>query len=94
MFIRRLITSLTILLIISGCSTLPPNYDRLDSYALTNTQKTSFGTYVTKQRASHPGKDGFITLDNGLDAFVARALLIQKAEASIDVQYYKYIHDM
>jgi putative cardiolipin synthase len=33
-------------------------------------------------------------LDNGLDAFVARAVLASKAERSIDVQYFLYDNDL
>ncbi|MGB2929048.1 MAG: phospholipase D family protein, partial [Desulfobacterales bacterium] len=37
---------------------------------------------------AHPDQSGFLLLGNGLDAFVARALLAQGAERSIDSQYY------
>jgi len=42
----------------------------------------------------HPGKSGFRLLGNGLDAFVARAVLAALAERSIDVQYYLYHDDL
>jgi len=42
----------------------------------------------------HPGESGFHLLGNGLDAFVARAVLAHVAERSIDVQYYLYHDDL
>jgi cardiolipin synthase C len=42
----------------------------------------------------HPGESGFHLLNNGLDAFVARVLLVHFAERSIDVQYYLYHNDL
>jgi putative cardiolipin synthase len=43
---------------------------------------------------THAGQSGFLLLGNGLDAFVARALLAHTAERSIDVQYYLYHDDL
>ena len=40
------------------------------------------------------GQDGFLLLDSGLDAFVARAVLTRHAERSIDLQYYLYHQDL
>jgi putative cardiolipin synthase len=43
---------------------------------------------------AHPGKSGYYLLDNGLDAFVARAVLANRAARSIDAQYYLYHDDL
>jgi putative cardiolipin synthase len=91
--IVQLLTAVLILLIV-GCATLPKDFDRPKSYALTDTENTSFGKVRAKERAAHPGKSGFHLLGNGLDAFVARAVLSQHAERSIDVQYYLYHNDL
>ena len=40
------------------------------------------------------GKSGVLALANGLDAFAARALLIEAADRSIDVQYYIWQEDL
>ena len=42
----------------------------------------------------HPGKSGYLLLGNGLDAFVARVVLAQRAERSIDTQYYMIHNDV
>ncbi len=82
------------ILMIVGCATLPKDFDRPESYALTDTENTVFGNARAKERAAHPGKSGFHLLGNGLDAFVARAVLSHYAERSIDVQYYLYHNDL
>jgi len=82
------------ILMIAGCATLPTNFERTESYALTDTENTAFGRARTAERAAHPGESGFHLLPNGLDAFVARAIMSQRAERSIDVQYYLYHNDL
>ena len=42
----------------------------------------------------HPGESGYLLLGNGLDAFVARVVLAQRAERSIDTQYYMIHNDV
>jgi putative cardiolipin synthase len=77
-----------------GCATLPENVERPESYAYTDTENTGFGRARAEERAGHPGESGFRLLGNGLDAFVARAVLAHYAERSIDVQYYLYHDDL
>ena len=91
--IVQLLTAVLILLN-AGCATLPKDFDRPESYALTDTENTALGKVRAKERAEHPGKSGFRLLGNGLDAFVARAVLANYAERSIDVQYYLYHNDL
>jgi len=78
---------------VSGCASLPENTGRSESHAYTDVSDTELG----KGLAAHPeyqnGRDGFILLGSGLDAFVARAALADVAEKSIDVQYYLYHKD-
>lgn len=42
--------------------------------------------------AAHPGESGFRILDHGADAFAARAMLADRAESTLDLQYY-LVHD-
>ena len=78
----------------TGCATLPQDFDRTESHAVTDTQNTVFGKLLADEKAEHPGKSGFHLLDDGLDAFVARAVLANHAERSIDVQYYLFHDDL
>lgn len=49
---------------------------------------------VNARAARHPGLSGIHPLNDGLDAFAARYLLIGAAQRSIDVQYYIWQNDM
>ena len=91
--IIRLSAAVAIFIIV-GCATLPKGFDRPESYALTDTENTAFGKARAKERAANLGKSGFYLLGNGLDAFVARAVLSHYAERSIDAQYYLYHDDL
>lgn len=82
------------LLLISGCATLPKDFERPESHAYTNTDDTRIGKARRNEIRAHPGQSGFLLLGNGLDAFVARTLLAHGAERSIDVQYYLYHNDL
>lgn len=85
------------LLLLGGCSTLPSNADRSHSTALTDTADTRIGKAVARKAAKHSdpaGQSGFHLLGSGLDAFVARAVLANAADRSLDVQYYLYHNDL
>jgi putative cardiolipin synthase len=82
------------ILTVAGCATLPKDFDRPESYALSDTENTAFGKARSEARAAHPGKSGFHLLGDGLDAFVARAVLSNYAERTIDVQYFVYHNDL
>jgi len=80
--------------LITGCATLPKDFERPVSHAYTDTDDTDLGRTYRDEKKSHPGKSGFLLLGNGLDAFVVRAVLAHVAERSIDVQYYLYHDDL
>jgi len=61
---------------------------------LTDTGDTPLGKVFQDKISAHPAQSGFVLLENGLDAFVARALLAGLAERSIDLQYYLYHNDL
>ncbi|MGD8446313.1 MAG: phospholipase D family protein [Desulfobacterales bacterium] len=82
------------LTLIGGCATLPENFEKPESYAYTDTDDTRIGQARRDEINAHPGKSGFLLLVNGLDAYLARAILAENAERSIDVQYYLYHDDL
>ena len=92
-FHNKLLILITLLLI-SGCASLPTNFERPESYAYTDTETTEIGRALSDKKSAHPDQSGFYLLGNGLDAFVARALLAHFSERSIDVQYYLYHDDL
>ena len=81
-------------LLLTGCASLPDNSTRTESFVFTDTAETKLGKDLQDVRIKGETADGFIMLNNGLDAFVARAALAEVAEKSLDVQYYLYHDDM
>ncbi len=75
-----LISALTLL---SACATLPENTGRIASYAIAQPIEIS-----TKQESE------FLPLSQGVDAFLARAVLAKKAQHTIDAQYYILYDDL
>jgi putative cardiolipin synthase len=49
---------------------------------------------VAEEAAEHPGLSGFVPLSDGIDALGARLILIDRAERSIDAQYYFILNDI
>jgi len=82
------------LLLVGGCATLPEDFEKPESYAYTDTDDTPIGKARRDEINAHPGQSGFLLLGNGLDAFLARALLAENAERSIDAQYYLFHDDL
>ena len=81
--------------LVAACATLPENVGRRETFAYPDTGDTRLGREISREEAAHPpGESGFHLLGNGLDAFLARAVLAQVAERSIDVQYYLYHDDL
>ena len=62
------------------------------SSALYRPEGTSLGKKVQTQAVKHPGASGFYLLPTGIDAFAARALVIDRTEKTLDLQYYIF-HD-
>jgi putative cardiolipin synthase len=54
---------------------------------------TTLQQWIEPRCAEHGGQSGFRLLSNGLDAFVARATLIELAERTLDLQYYIFHPD-
>ncbi len=76
---------------LTACASLPDNSQRPLSYTLEEDKKSSLSQSF-HQQGQPSDKSAYLLLDDGLDAFVARALLANEAEQSIDVQYYM-LHD-
>lgn len=79
---------LSVFLMLGGCAILPDNNSRVSTAAFSDTENTLLGAGYANAPERIPGENAFLLLPNGLDAFVARALLAQAAERSIDTQYY------
>jgi cardiolipin synthase C len=94
---RRLpvaVLALALLLTAAGCATLPANVQRAPSYSLRDTDASELGRTSRSLLAAHPGESGFRPLTSGVDALLARILLADKAERSLDAQYYIWHNDL
>jgi len=87
---NRVLSSLLVafVLVLTGCATLPPPKDRVESFAPTDTAGTRLGRALAPGIATNPGKTGIHALPDPRDAFAARVLLANAAERSLDAQYY------
>ena len=84
----RLFVSVTLSLVMAGCATAPLDFPKQESHTLSNTGDTYLGQEVAKWTAGHPGKSGFYPLVAGMDALGARLAIIERAERTIDAQYF------
>ena len=84
----RALAALALILFVAGCATAPLDFPRDYSEAVTATSDTYLGKKVAEWTGAHPGKSGFYPLINGLDALGARLTLIDRAERTIDAQYF------
>ena len=94
---RILRAGFIVLLLISaaGCATIDYDYPRSESYQLQDTSDTYWAKLVEPEVAKHPPEQsGFYPMNDGVDALAARLLLAERAEESIDLQYYLIKNDI
>jgi putative cardiolipin synthase len=86
--INRLILLFSCLLL-HGCATsIPSHYERPVSTAYADPEEAELGRFFQSEIETHPGKSGVFLVSTGEWGFRTRAGLANKAEKSIDVQYY------
>ena len=88
MLLVRNMAAALIALFIAGCASAPLDFPKEYSEALPDTGETHLGREVAEWTAGHPGKSGFYPLTDGIDALGARLALIERAERTIDAQYF------
>lgn len=89
-----LVMSTSLLLGMSGCSTLPKQYPLSPEYIYDiDTQQTTLAKTLTPLKNQHPDLTGYHILYDPLEAFSARIHLIDRAEKSLDLQYYIWDND-
>lgn len=87
------------ILTLSACASLPENNQQLPSHALavsetTNTRLANGLLNPSINYSEHAKDTGVYLLGSGHDAFVARAVLANQADKTLDVQYYLYHRDL
>jgi putative cardiolipin synthase len=73
---------------LGGCATVPLDYPKSPAAALGDTGGTALAQASREWRRAEPDRNGFYPLTLGMDAFGARLALIDRAQASIDAQYF------
>ena len=86
--ILRTFLPAVLLVLVTGCATAPLDFPKNYSEALTDTGDTHLGREIAEWTAERPGESGFYPLLKGLDALGARLALIDRAERTIDAQYF------
>jgi putative cardiolipin synthase len=76
-------------LLLGGCASIDFDYPRTESSVILDTADTYLGTTrAAIEPADADGRSGFYPLQDGIDALTARLLLAERAERTIDTQYY------
>ena len=88
---RGMLVALAVL--ISGCGGSVPLVDKVASFAPTDTGHTYLARQVEALGDPHDGRSGIHLLSDGPEALAMRLHLTEKAERSIDVQYYILTND-
>ena len=79
---------LSIAVLASGCSTVSFDVPRSDSTYIADTAQTKLGRLSTQWVDAHDGASGIYPLAGGTEALAARLSLAEKAQTSIDLQYF------
>ena len=82
-------------LLATACATLPPGADfpKVESTALAHPQETALGKIVEPRAKAHGGLSGFRLFASGSDAFTLRVQLANRAQRTLDVQYFIFKDD-
>jgi putative cardiolipin synthase len=84
---------LFISLFAGGCATVSLDVPKIFSTALPASDETRLGAALKPICEKHPGQSGFYLMPSGMEAFLARAFLIEAAGRSLDLQYYDFRDD-
>ncbi|MEA3091787.1 MAG: cardiolipin synthase [Caballeronia sp.] len=91
--LRDLAAAFLIVLLVS-CVSLPPQTGRMPSYALQNTETTPLGERFALGEQAHPGESAFHLLPDSIDALLARVILTERADKTLDLEYYIWHSDL
>jgi putative cardiolipin synthase len=80
---------------IQGCASLPPGakYEKQASVAYAHPEDTRIAKQFSAAAAAHSGSSAFRIISRGADGFAVRMQLIDRAEHSLDLQYFIYHED-
>lgn len=85
---RRALAYTAVFMLVSGCATVPLDRPKPYSESIVDNMNTQFGVLVTDWDQINNGASGFYPLVQGMDALGVRLGMADKAEESIDLQYF------
>ncbi len=92
---KQVTASLFMLACLHGCASINDNRaaQRVESHAIPQDTPSALQKLAHKPNPEHLKESAFVLLDSGLDALAARLWLANKAEKTLDVQYYIFHGD-
>jgi len=97
---RHLVLASALLLLFAlaafgGCASLPPgaHYPKAASAALEHPEETPLGRHFADASMAHPGLSALRLVPIGIDGFLLRAEMIDRARKTLDLQYYIFRSD-
>jgi putative cardiolipin synthase len=75
-------------LLLGACTSVPFDYPRTPSEAIPSSTDSHYGTLYQEWKDEHGELSGFLPLIAGIDALGARLVMMERAESSIDAQYF------
>ena len=93
-FVPALGLLVLLVLLSAGCAKIPHDYPRDPSRALPEPAETRLARWIDPQLSSHAGLSCYRLLLSPSDAYVARLMLIDAADRTLDVQYFIFEDDL
>ena len=90
----RRIVHVSLLAVLAACASVNFDYPKTESTAVDSTGTTYLNRDIAEHIAAHPGESGFWLMFDGIDALALRLLMAERAERSIDTQYYLITNDL
>ena len=80
---------------VAACASIDFDYPKSESHALTDTADTTMARGLAGFVAQHPPEQsGFYPVYDGIDSLALRLLMAERAERSIDAQYFLIHNDL
>jgi len=93
-YLKNIIVLASIAIITTSCSSLPTDFDSVESYAYTDTAQTTLGKEAAQVTGGDTINSTMYLVAEGTDAFLTRVVLLSMAERSVDVQYFIWKSDL
>jgi len=94
MRLRYIVAMSCLCALMAACASLPPQSARTQSHAFDDTSATRLGEAFASSETRHPDENAFHLLADGMNALIARVILSEAAERSLDLQYYIWHDDL